>query len=372
MKIKKIILIVLISMVAGIVSGCTSTGTASSWPGINVDGEDGYFAYGTQVFAIDVKNGSLVWRYPSEADAKLQFYAAPAVSENQVIAGSYLNTLVALDRANGTEEWVFSQAEDRYIGTPLVVNEFIFAPNTDKYLYALSSSGDFLWTFKTEGPNWTKPLSDKNMVYLASMDHNLYALKMEYSSNELALDKNGSRTLVSNPLWKVNLETAVVADPVLSDGKIYVATIDGKLHCVDTESGKLLWSFSDGNQYRSVWGSPVVTDEAVYFGDETGNLFAVSPVDGSPIWPIPYSAGASIIASGVETDEGALFVTEEGRVFLINVDKEPKPVVSLDMVMYASPKLADGKIVLAPATKEKLFMAIDLDGKEIWSFIPSK
>jgi outer membrane protein assembly factor BamB len=159
----------------------------------------------------------LIWRFPASPDAKTQFFAAPAISETQVFAGSYNNTLVAIDKNNGSEKWTFAQ-QDRYIASPLVVGEQVFAPNTDKHLYALNTSGDLLWSFKTTGPNWTKPVSDEQFVYLASMDHFLYALNLEYSSAALAVDTTGSRTL-RKPVWSVDLGTAVVADPVLVDAK---------------------------------------------------------------------------------------------------------------------------------------------------------
>lgn len=370
---KRIILIVLSLMILGLISGCTgSTGAASSWPGMNSEGGEGYFAYGTQVFAIDTKNGSLEWRFPAEPDTKVQFYAAPEIGENYIYAGSYFNTLVAIDKTNGVGKWVFAKALDRYIGSPLAFESLVFAPNSDKFLYALNDSGDLLWKFEAAGPNWTKPVTDGTSVFLASMDHHLYALKMQYGSNELELDKGGSRTLVSAPIWKIDLGTAIVTNPVFMNGSIYVATLDGNLHSVNVNSGKINWSYLNGDGYRSVWGSLVATDEAVFFGDEAGNVYAVSTANGQPVWQAPFAAGASIIAGGVLTDEGPLFVNEDGKVFIINLDQEPKPVISLDMVIYASPVVADGKVILAPATKEKLFMAIDLDGKEIWSYIPSK
>jgi outer membrane protein assembly factor BamB len=371
---KKIALCIVLSvLLAGMISGCTAAaGTASSWPGITADGETGFFAYGAEIYAIDAKNGSLIWRYPSEPNTKTQFFAAPAVSADQVFAGSYNNTLVALDKSNGFEKWSFIIAKDRYIASPLVVGDKVFAPNTDKYLYALNTAGDLLWSFKTGGPNWTKPVSDGQFVYLASMDHILYAFNIDYPTAALVVDKTGSRTLVEKPLWSVDLGTAVVADPVLSNGKVFVATIDGKLHSIDTTSGKIVWTFTDGDQYKSVWGSPVVTVDAVYLGNENGDLFAVSPETGKALWPEPYAAGAPLIAGGVETENGVMFVNQQGKVFSINAAKEPKPVVSLDTVIYATPKLANGKVLLAPATKEKLFLAIDLTGNEIWSFVPSK
>lgn len=370
---KKATLIILSVLIAGLISGCATSGAgASSWPGIAAEAETGYFAYGAEIYAIDSKNGSLIWRYPSEPDAKTQFYAAPAVSEDQIFAGSYNNTLIALDKSNGFEKWSFKNAKDRYIASPLVVGDKVYAPNTDKYLYALNTGGDLLWSFKTAGPNWTKPVSDGQYIYLASMDHFLYAFNLEYPTASLVIDRNGSRSLVEKPLWSVDLGAAVVADPVLSDAKVLVATIDGKLHSVDTASGKIAWTFTDGDQYNSIWGAPVVTNDAVYLGNANGDLFAISPETGKAIWPEPYAAGAALIAGGIATDNGVMFVTEQGRVFFIDAAKEPKPVASLDMVMYATPKSADGKILLAPATKEKLFMAIDLTGNEIWSFVPSK
>jgi outer membrane protein assembly factor BamB len=370
---RKLFIVMLGLLIAGLVSSCSgAAGAASSWPGVTAEGETGFFAYGSQVFAINTKNGSLQWQYPSEADSKVQFYAAPVVTEDTVYAGSYANTLVAINRTNGVEKWVFKGANDRYIGASLAVNGNVYAPNSDKFLYALNSNGDLLWKFETAGPIWTQPLSDGINLYLTSMDHFVYGLNLEYPANALALDKNGSRTQVSSPLWKTDLGTAVVADPILSNGSIYVATIDGHLHSVDAASGRLNWTFTNGEGYRAVWGSLVVTDEAVFFGDEDGNIFAISSENGQPIWTAPYFAGSSVTAGGVLTEKGPLFINEEGRVFVIDIDQDPQPVISLNTAIFSSPVVADGRVLVAPATREKFFIAIDLNGNEIWSFIPSK
>lgn len=370
---RKALLIITFFLIAGLLSGCAGgASTASSWPGISSYGDMGYFAYGAEIYAIDAKNGTLVWRYPANPDAKTQFFAAPAVSEDQVFAGSYNNTLVAIDKNSGSQKWSFNIAKDRFIASPLVAGDKVYAPNTDTYLYALNTAGDLLWSFRTSGPNWTKPVSDGQFIYLASMDHFLYALNLDYSTSVLAVDKTGSRTLVNKPLWSVDLGAAVVADPVLSNGRVLVATIDGKLHSVDITTRKIAWTFADGDRYNSIWGSPVVTDEAIYFGNENGEIFAVSPETGKALWPAPYAAGGEMIAGGIAIEGGVLFVNQQGKVFSINLAKEPKPVVTLDTVMYATPKAAGDNILLAPATKERLFMAIDLSGNEVWSFTPSK
>lgn len=373
MKNKKILLLAVLGLLlASIASGCTgAAGAASSWPGSVADGETGYFAFNSQIFAINLKNGNPVWTYPSNPDAKVQFYAAPTVTEDTVYAGSYANSLVAINKSSGVGKVLFDRATDRFVGSPLVVGDRIFAPNSDKFLYALNDSGDLLWKFKTNGPNWSQPLTDGENIYLASMDHFVYALKMDYPPDELGLDKNGSRTLVVEPLWERDLGTAVVSEPAWYQDNIIVATIDGDLHSVDAATGDINWTFPNEAGYRSVWGSLVVTDEAIYFGDEAGNIFAVSP-DGNPLWATPYSAGASVISGGVLTDEGPLFVSEDGRVFLIGIDQNPRPIMTLDAVIHTPPEFSDGQVILAPATKDKLFMGIDLNGNQVWSYVPSK
>ena len=76
----------------------------------------------------------------------------------------------------------------------------------------------------------------KTHLYLASMDHYLYALDLNYDTSSLEVDEAGSRTLVAEPLWSLDLGAAVAANPVLVDGVIYAGTIDGTLYAVDLET----------------------------------------------------------------------------------------------------------------------------------------
>ncbi len=63
-----------------------------------------------------VFNGSI----QLNADSKVQFYASPAVGTDTVYAGSYANTLSAINKSNGVGKWSFTSGKDRYIGSPLI------------------------------------------------------------------------------------------------------------------------------------------------------------------------------------------------------------------------------------------------------------
>jgi len=172
MKQKILTNLIIISRLLLLFNGCTSASVASSWPGYSINKETAYLSYKSQTFAVDLKNGGLLWSYPSNRDKSKQVYASPATGDGIVVVGDYDGQLIALDQTNGTKKWEFNGANDRYIGSALISDGMVYAPNSDHYLYALDTEGNLEWKFEGVGPNWTKPVSDENMIYLASMDHN--------------------------------------------------------------------------------------------------------------------------------------------------------------------------------------------------------
>ena len=370
MKQKIITTLLLLSSLLLLFTGCTSAGSASSWPGYTIFEKTAYLSYGSQTFAVDLKNGALVWKYPSDEDRSRQVYAAPATGDGFVLVGDYNGSITALDQTNGTEKWEFDGANDRYIGSALISDGMVYTPNSDHYLYALDTEGNLKWKFKGDGPNWTKPLADENMIYLASMDHKFYGFDKKFSQDDLANAEDGSKTLLANAKWSIDLGMAVVGDPVLDNGIAYVATIEGRLFAIDVKNKKLLWSFTNNGNLGAVWGTPVVTDEAIYVADVNGNIHAVDLLDGSALWSSPFSAGGKVISSGAAYEEGAVFATDEGKIFMINLNKEPKTITNLGNPIYSTIDLVGEQIVFAPASEVSLLTAFDLNGFEVWAFLP--
>jgi len=371
MKQKLISTVLVLSSLLILLTGCTGAGAATSWPGISIFEETGYLSYGSQTFVVDLKNGDLLWQYPSDDERSKQVYAAPAIGDGLVVIGDYDGLLIGLDQNNGIKKWGFDGANDRYIGEALISDGMVYAPNSDHYLYALDDEGNLQWKFKADGPNWTKPLADANMIYLASMDHNFYAFDKEFSQNSLVNAKDGSKTLLSNPKWSIDLGMAIVGAPVLWDGVVFVATIEGGLFAIDVKSEKLLWSFNDNGSLGAVWGTPVVNDDAVFVADEDGNIYAVSVLDGSALWSSPFSAGGKLVASGAAYQDGVVFATDEGKIFTVNLNKEAKTITNIENPIYSTINIVGDQIVFASASEESLLAAYDLNGFGIWKFLPT-
>lgn len=58
----------------------------------------------------------------------------------------------------------------------------------------------------------------------------------------------------------------------VADGLVYAVDFGGTLHCVDAETGKLVWS---QNLQSKVWGSTMCADGKVYVGTERGQLWVL-------------------------------------------------------------------------------------------------
>ncbi len=76
--------------------------------------------------------------------------------------------------------------------------------------YALDLNGNLLWKFETGEPIWATPTTDGKFVYVASMDHHVYALDPATGQEQ----------------WKTDMGAAIIFTPTLSEeGILYLATL---------------------------------------------------------------------------------------------------------------------------------------------------
>ena len=369
MKKNIFIVVILILIVAITITGCTNNvGTASSWPGFSVSEDMAVLSYGSQIYAINTQNGNRQWVFPAEAENGVMFYAPAEIKDGQVLVGDYAHTLYSVNGDNGILSWKFEGAKKRYVASVLAKDGMIYAPNADHTLYVLDSNGLLNWEFKTEGPNWSKPVADDQYVYLASMDHHLYALQLNYDVADLSTDDNGSKILVDEPVWSTDLETAVVSDPLLADGFLYVGTIDGKLFKIDVANGAIEWTFEGDTKIKSIWTTPLIVDGMLYFGTEDGYIYALDIENGEAAWANPTATNSQIVASGVALNGTVGFGTIAGNLVILDKNQATSPSIIRDGGIYTTPIFQDGKLYLVMVGGDNLVYALDENGREYWAF----
>jgi eukaryotic-like serine/threonine-protein kinase len=346
-----ILIAIAISACAG---GSSRRVVASGWAGIAADDETAYLAYNTHVYAINLANGTERWRYPSEPDPAVTFYSSPALTEDgQLIIGGYNHTIYSLDPVNGQLNWTFEDSEGRFISDPLVTENGIYTPSTDTHLYALDFKGKPLWRepYATEKEIWAQPASDPNCdcIYLASMDHNVYAIDSQ----------SGSLIWVTE-----DLGGAIVGAPAISeeDG-VFVGTFAEELVALDLDSGNELWRFA---ALDWIWGGAALNEENLYFGDLSGTFFALDPVTGLQRWNI--QPGGAIVDTPLVTEDAVYMTAEEGLLVSVTPDGVINWQQTFEGNTYSSPILANDILLIATTQPDALVVALDTNGVQKWSF----
>jgi eukaryotic-like serine/threonine-protein kinase len=262
-----------------------------------------YFGSGDgNVYALDAATGGLKWKFKT-GDV---VHSSPAVSNGTVFIGGWDTFFYALDAATGKEKWRFKTGDDQDIhnqigiqSSPVVVDGTVYFGCRDSKVYALdASTGTQKWFFSNKG-SWVigSPAVYNGKIYFATSDSALFH----------ALDaKTGA------PVFSLTFTWPMFSSPAIAGNMLYLGTHEGKLATIDLTTQKPSWVFqtdaskengpaltkADGkpnyeaaffdfyyddmvvgvNKMLSVGAilsSPVVVNNAIYFGSTDGNLYAL-------------------------------------------------------------------------------------------------
>ncbi len=112
------------------------------------------------------------------------------------------------------------------------------------------------------------------------------------------IDATGSGDISeTGVIWRYRDINRSVSTVSVADGLVYVADVEGTLHCVDAETGESIWTHYLGSD---VWGSTLCADGKVYVGTQAGQLWVMKAgrekqiLDtislGSPMYATPVAA----------------------------------------------------------------------------------
>ncbi|HLU31368.1 MAG TPA: PQQ-binding-like beta-propeller repeat protein [Acidimicrobiia bacterium] len=310
------------------------------------------------VYALDLTTGARIWTLRTEG----RITTAPdvgqaALGEGQspalvVIAGDD-GTVRARDALRDLETERWSTALDaRIAASPVIAEGVVFVATRDGRVHALDlASGEPVWQYPAEGEGIGTVSADlavsEGVLYVGSEEGTFHLIEAASGT----------------ALCQVDLATAIVASPIVSEGAVLIPTrgntifmrpagecnqgsVDGRLPLYGTEtavevppavtsdrmylpSGRFLYSIGLGdNQHQwsastvdagsPILGAPVVADGVVYFGTEEGLAIAVDGDTGEELWR--WQTGNFVRASPVVID-GAVFVASgDGRVYALSGD----------------------------------------------------
>ena len=105
------------------------------------------------------------------------------------------------------------------------------------------------------------PVFYKDRIYVTFTQEPFHGMKL---GRTVCVDAAGAGDISrSGTLWSYDEIGSSVSTVAIADGLVYAAGFDGRLHCLDAETGKCLWIHAAGGP---LWGSPLVADGKIYLG----------------------------------------------------------------------------------------------------------
>jgi outer membrane protein assembly factor BamB len=288
------------------------------------------------LYAIDQNSGKLKWKFNTKGNV----YSSAIVFNNMVFFGSYDGYYYALNVKNGRVIWKFKTGGEKHIAakglwtmkpdslymddlfdfflsSPVIdsANGNVCFGSSDGNVYALNAKkGAVVWKVKTGGPIHAAPLLHKGVLYIGSWDFNIYAINAKDGSVKWKFKTN------EHPV--IHVLEGIQAAPIADDSLIYIGTRDAFFYALNANTGTLVWKFdaeqswvmasanlqgntvffstSDSYSFIAVnkqsgkelyrikangyiYNKPAIANNVVYFGDFTGQLFAIDITRGKQL-----------------------------------------------------------------------------------------
>ncbi len=358
---KRLTVISLILLASVLLSACATGTSTASWPGLAADKDNAYLANGQFVYAVRLADAAKIWQYPAQGGTA-EFFSDPVLTpDGQLLVGSSGrdNALYSLDPAKGTSKWAVPfTANDRWVASPLVVGNTIYAPNNNGTLYALQlATGQLAWSVPVGRSLWGTPSTDGKLIFVTSLDHFLYAV-----------DPNSHKVA-----WKTDLGGAIPSSPfVASDGSsVYLGSFAKKVYAVDTGKGAVRWSADLKNW---AWSTPILIGDTLIASDISGNLYSLAAASGKNTWPEVKPDGPITASPLALPDGGVVVATESGFLYAYKPDGSLLwPPVNIGGKIYTAPVLAGDRILVAPMGAPHWLYAVNSkDGSLVQWFFDGK
>ncbi|HUN18418.1 MAG TPA: PQQ-binding-like beta-propeller repeat protein [Caldisericia bacterium] len=251
------------------------------------------------IYAINPQNGTLVWEEKS-TDQTDQF----------TVAGGRLIALRnggihSFDYSNGTKMWSYSSTDKEYDqinGSPLVNSGKIYATSSEGYVYCLDfANGKKIW----------EHASDETIITW----HSISDGKIYYGTHDPwvihCIDQSkGSQ------IWRSEMDFHFYENtyPIIDQGKIYLIGHDEEngepyLYCLSTDKCKKIFSFPvEGRELLN----PVIVEGKIYLATKDGGIKCLQANNGNMIWEKDYNG--AILCSPTSSNGRLFFVAGKSLI----------------------------------------------------------
>lgn len=146
-------------------------------------------------------------------------------------------------------------------------------------------------------------------------------------------------------VWKSDTHTGIYTTPAITENRLYYGDDSGFLNCLNVSDGKNIWKFKTGSRIIS---SPAVGKNRVVFGSTDGNIYCLDTKTGNQIWKFatsravmgcPLIINDTIYIGGSDGNFRALDLKSGQLIWAFDQIKsyvETRPVYSNGKIMFGA------------------------------------
>ena len=261
-------------------------------------------SYDTNVWALDLETGDMVWKFPTQGGIA----SSPVVDEKSglVLFGSEDQTFNAVNYRTGRIVWSFT-TKDKIRSSPKIALDHVFFGSDDGFLYALvAANGRNLWKYDAGSAIRNKPFITEDAIIFGTEQGEVVGVSV---TGERKWSYRTRRNIVSSPIvheqegvcligsydnflyaldassgfssWRFRTAGPIISSPALYEDKVIFGSVDKSLYCVDIINSREKWRFTIDEPIVS---SPVIYRGNVYFGGADGKLYCIDAGTGEEMW----------------------------------------------------------------------------------------
>jgi len=217
-------------------------------------------------FAVDETTRVELWRHQTPG-----VLAASTYADGRVFFGLSDNVggVICINASTGAEIWKQDTSPYYVKGAPLVNKGIVYAGVTDNYTYAFdAATGHYKWGYRTDGPVYSSPAADGDLLFFGSNDTKLYALNVS------------GLTPVS--LWNFTANGAIRSTPAIDGGRVFFGSDNHTLYALNEATGELIWSWATTDEAVTIRNGVAVANNIVYVTSEGVNKIYALHADVAP------------------------------------------------------------------------------------------
>lgn len=167
--------------------------------------------------------------------------------------------------------------------------------------------------------------------------------------------------------WTFSASGAITAEATVANGRVYVGTVKGTLHCLAADSGQERWHFDTKDEISA---APAVSGGKVFLSSNDGGLYALNAETGVEIWRFStedkISSGAVAIKSPDGTEEWVLVNGYDGTARVLHA-ADGKVVWSYktENFINGAPAVVDSRFVVFGGCDAQLHVVNLKDGSPV-------